>query len=270
MNLTEEQIERYSRQILLPDVGGAGQQKLLNARVLIIGAGGLGAPVALYLAGAGVGTIGLADGDAVDLSNLQRQILHFTEDLGRPKTQSEADKLCRLNPDVRVVTHPQRVTAANAVDLVSEYDFVIDGTDNFPAKFLINDACVLAGKPFSHAGILRLDGQTLTVLPRRTACFRCVFEEPPPPGAVPSCSQAGILGPVAGLIGCVQATEALKFILGLEDGLLAGRLLVMNARTMTFRTVTLKQNPACRVCGKNPTITAPEDYEQKACDLSAR
>lgn len=268
MNLTEEQIERYSRQIILKDVGGKGQMKLLESKVLIVGAGGLGAPAALYLAAAGVGTIGIVDGDAVDLSNLQRQIIHFTPDLEKPKVNSAREKLAKVNPDVTVKTYNTRLTSKNTMDIIKEYDFVIDGTDNFPAKFLINDACVLAGKPFSHGGILRFDGQTITYKPG-TACFRCIFSELPPKGVVPSCSEAGILGGVAGILGTIQATEALKFCLEIGN-LLTGRLLIFDALNMTFRNVTINKNPKCPVCGEQPSVTELKDYEQPVCDLKPR
>ena len=257
MNLTEEQIERYSRHIILQDVGGEGQEKLLNAKVLVIGAGGLGSPVSLYLAAAGVGHIGLIDADVVDLSNLQRQVIHFTPDLGRPKVESAKEKMQSINPDVKVTTYKEFFTASNALDILADYDFIIDGTDSFGAKFLINDACVMAGKPFSHAGILRFDGQTMTVLPG-TASYRCVFKEPPPLNAVPSCSQAGIWGAVAGMLGTIQATEALKYIIGAGD-LLTNRLLVVNALTMNFRTVKVKKSDI--------EITELKDVEQPVCDL---
>lgn len=265
MNLTENQIVRYSRHIILKDIGGAGQEKILNARVLIIGAGGLGAPAALYLAAAGVGTIGIADADAVDLSNLQRQIIHFTADVDRPKVQSAREKMTAINPDVRVNTYHARVTAENIADLIRAYDFIIDGTDNFPTKFLVNDACVFGGKPFSHGGILRFNGQTMTYLPGN-ACYRCVFLEPPPKGAVPTCSEAGILGAVAGMLGTIQAAEALRYIIG-KGRLLTNRLLTFNAFDMEFRTIDLHKNSACPVCGANPTITELIDYEPPACEL---
>ncbi|MFT5170501.1 MAG: molybdopterin/thiamine biosynthesis adenylyltransferase [Candidatus Marinamargulisbacteria bacterium] len=265
MNLKEEQIERYSRHIILKDVGGTGQEKLLDAKVLVIGAGGLGAPVSLYLAAAGVGTLGLIDGDVVDLSNLQRQVIHYTEDIGRPKVISAKEKIERMNPDVTVKTYQKLFTAENAFEILEDYDFVIDGTDSFPSKFLINDACVLAKKPFSHGGILRFDGQTLTHTPGH-ACYRCVFQTPPPKGAVPTCSQAGILGAVAGILGTIQAAEALRYLIGIGD-LLTNRLLVMNAMNMKFRTVLIKRNPKCAVCGDNPTITELAEAEQVVCDL---
>jgi len=268
MNLTEEQIERYSRHIILKDVGGAGQEKILQAKVLIIGTGGLGAPAALYLAAAGVGTIGLVDGDNVDLSNLQRQVIHFTADVNRLKVDSAREKIEALNPDVKVVTYPERVHAENIAAIIRDYDFIIDGTDNFPAKFLINDACVFHGKPFSHGGILRFDGQTMTYLPG-SACYRCVFNSPPPKGAVPTCSEAGILGAVAGMLGTIQAAEALRYILG-KGKLLTNRLLIFNALDMEYRQVNIRRNPECPICGERPTITKLVDYEQPVCDLRSR
>lgn len=265
MSLNEEQTIRYSRHILLKDVGGTGQERLLKGKVLIIGAGGLGAPAALYLAAAGVGTIGIVDADRVDLSNLQRQIIHFTPDLDRPKVESAREKIEAINPDVKVVTYLARVDSTNITEIIRDYDFVIDGTDNFPTKFLINDACVMEGKPFSHGGILRFDGQTFTYLPG-TGCYRCVFPAPPPKGAVPTCSEAGILGAVAGMLGTVQAAEALRYLLG-KGKLLTNRLLIFNALDMEYRTVGFKTNPACPVCGEHPTITELVEYEQPACDL---
>jgi molybdopterin/thiamine biosynthesis adenylyltransferase len=246
-----------------------GQQTLLASKVLIIGAGGLGAPASLYLAAAGVGTLGLVDADQVDLSNLQRQVIHHTADVGRNKVESAANKLRAINPDVTVHALHRRVEANNILDLIKGYDFVIDGTDNFPTKFLINDACVLGNKPFSHAGILRFDGQLMTVRPGASACYRCVFNAPPPPKAVPSCSQAGVLGAVAGVIGSLQATEALKFLLGL-DGLLTDTLLVWNAQRMNFRKVKVKRNPRCAVCGEQPTITTLHDEEAAVCDITGK
>ena len=265
MNLTDSQIDRYSRHILLKDVGGAGQEKLLNAKVLIIGAGGLGAPIALYLAAAGVGHLGIVDGDQVELSNLQRQVIHFTSDIGVPKVTSAAHKIAQMNPDVRVTTYHELVSSSNIMELISGYDFIVDGTDNFSAKFLINDACVLAQKPFSHGGILRFDGQTMTYVPGH-ACYRCVFLNPPPLNAVPTCSQAGILGAVAGILGTIQAAEVLKFIVGVGD-LLTDRLLIMNAKTMQFRSVAVRHNPKCPVCGDHPTVTSLIDYAGPVCDI---
>ena len=225
MNLNEEQIERYSRHIILQGVGGEGQEKLLNGKVLIIGAGGLGAPVALYLAAAGVGHIGIIDADVVDISNLQRQVIHFTPDIGRPKVESAKEKMNQINPDVKVTTYYDLFTKDNALDLLKEYDFVVDGTDSFPSKFLINDACVIAKKPFSHGGILRFDGQTMTHVPG-SASYRCVFKEPPPANAVPTCSQAGVFGAVAGMLGTIQAAEAVRYLTGVGD-LLTNRLLIL-------------------------------------------
>lgn len=266
MNLNEAQIERYSRHIILEEVGGAGQEALLAGRVLIVGAGGLGSPAALYLAAAGVGTVGLIDADVVDLSNLQRQVIHATADVGRPKVESAAAKMRALNPDVKVETHHGRLTAANALELVGRYDFVIDGTDNFPSKFLVSDACHFAGRPYSHAGILRFDGQTMTVRPGLTACYRCVFGAPPPAGAVPSCSQAGVLGVLAGVMGTLQATEAVKFLLGRGE-LLTDCLLVYNALKASFRKVPLKRNPRCPLCGAEPAIRELRDEAPAVCNL---
>lgn len=250
---TSAQVERYSRNILLREVGPEGQDKILNACVLIIGAGGLGSPAALYLAAAGVGTIGIADGDRVDLTNLQRQIIHSTPDVGRPKTESASEKMLRLNPDITVPLHPFRLDPGNIRDVISGYDFVIDGTDNFPSKFLINDACVMAGKPFSHGGVLRYYGQSLTYVSGH-ACLRCLFPEPPAPGESPSCSEAGVLGVTAGFLGTLQAAEALKFILGMP-GLLTDVLFHFDIQSMNFGSVKVKANPRCPLCGNDPVIT---------------
>lgn len=266
MSLTEQQMERYSRHIILEQVGGAGQEKLLASKVLIVGAGGLGAPAALYLAAAGVGTIGIVDGDKVDLSNLQRQIIHHTPDVGKDKVLSAQNKIRAINPDTEVITYNKRVTAQNVAEIIRGYDFVIDGTDNFPAKFLVNDACYFEKIPFSHAGILQFDGQLITVLPGRTTCYRCIFGAPPPANAVPSCSQAGVLGVLAGAIGSLQATEAIKSLLGI-GGLLTNTLLTYNALSMEFRKVRLSRNPDCPLCGRNPQITELKDEEQIVCDL---
>ncbi|GHV57525.1 adenylyltransferase [Deltaproteobacteria bacterium] len=266
MSLSNEQLERYSRHILLKEVGVKGQKKLLQSRVLIIGAGGLGAPAALYLAAAGVGVIGLADHDKVELSNLQRQIIHTTPDIGKPKVESARESLAAVNPEVRVAIHPDLVKAANIMELISGYDFILDGTDNFAAKFLINDACVLGGKPFSHAGILRFQGQMLTYIPGQGPCYRCVFETPPPPEAVPTCRQAGVIGAMAGVIGSLQALEAVKYLAGLGRPL-TGALLTYDALKMEFRKIKLSPRPGCAVCGEHPTLTAPEDYEQAVCEL---
>ena len=219
MGFTEEQITRYSRHILLPEVGGKGQKKLSQAKIFVIGAGGLGSPVALYLAAAGIGTIGLIDSDIVDISNLQRQVLHHTPDVGRSKVQSAKEKIAALNPDVNVETYETRFGQENAIDLIKPYDIVIDGVDNFPAKFLINDACYFSKKPLIHGGILRFEGRVFSILPGQSACYRCIFKQPPPAGLVPSCQEAGIIGAVAGIIGTIQATEAIKIVLGIGQPL---------------------------------------------------
>ena len=266
MAFTNEQLERYSRHIILKEVGVKGQKKLLNSKVLIIGAGGLGAPAALYLAAAGVGTIGIADADEVDLSNLQRQVIHTTADIGKPKVESARETMEAINPDVKVVTYYDFIAADNIMDIIQDYDFILDGTDNFPAKFLINDACVMAKKPFCHAGIIRFQGQLMTYVPGEGPCYRCIFQEPPPKDAVPTCKQAGVIGAMAGVIGCLQAMEAIKYITGAGE-LLTGYLLTYDALTMQFRKVKLpKRVASCGVCGDNPTITELIDYEQAECD----
>lgn len=264
-DFTEEELLRYSRHILLKDVGVEGQEKIRNGKVLVVGAGGLGAPVALYLAAAGVGTIGIVDGDVVDLSNLQRQVIHFTGDVGHPKVESARDKMLAINPNVKVNTIREFLMSDNALDIIKDYDFIVDGTDNFPVKFLINDACVMAGKPFSHGGILRFEGQTFTHLPG-TACYRCLFKSPPPANAVPTCSQAGVLGAIAGMLGTIQAAETLKYLTGVGE-LLTNKLLTFNARTMDFRKINTRRQASCAICGDNPTITELIDYEQAVCDL---
>ena len=259
MAFTNEQLERYSRHIILKEVGAKGQKKLLNAKVLIIGAGGLGAPAALYLAAAGVGTIGIADADEVDLSNLQRQVIHTTADVGKAKVQSAKETMEAINPDVTVNTYRTFIDSENILDIIKDYDFVIDGTDNFPAKFLINDACVMAKKPFSHAGIIRFKGQLMTYVPGQGPCYRCVFKNPPPKDAVPTCKQAGV-------IGSLQAMEAIKYILGVGD-LLTGYLLTYDALKMEFRKIKLPSDTSkCPICGEHPTITRLIDYEQVECD----
>ena len=234
--------------------------------MLIIGAGGLGAPAALYLAAAGVGTIGIVDADVVDLSNLQRQVIHTTNDIGKKKVESAAETMRAINPDVKVNTYYEFVSSDNILDLISEYDFILDGTDNFPAKFLINDACVMAKKPLSHAGIIRFKGQLTTIIPGEGPCYRCVFKEPPPKDAVPTCREAGVVGAVAGVIGCLQAMEAVKYITGAGD-LLTGRLLTYNALRSQFRTVPLPRDSHCAVCSGERTIHVPFDYELPVCDL---
>ncbi len=261
---SEEQVTRYSRHILLPEVGGKGQKKIGQARVLIVGAGGLGSPAAFYLAAAGVGTIGLIDGDVVDLSNLQRQMIHRTADIGRPKVDSARDRILALNPGVKVETHYARLTADNALDLIGRYDIVLDGVDNFPAKFLINDACFFARKPLVHGGILRFDGRVFTILPGKSACYRCVFKQPPPPGLVASCQEAGVIGALAGVIGTIQATEVLKLILG-RGRLLTDRFLDYDARLTRFREINISKNPHCPLCGDRPEITHLVEHEPEVC-----
>ena len=226
----------------------------------------MGSPALLYLAAAGVGTIGIVDNDKVDMTNLQRQVIHHTDDVGTEKVVSSANKIKTINPDVTVKSYHQLAKADNITDILREYDFVIDGTDNFPAKFLINDACYFEKKPFSHAGILKFDGQLITVLPGKTACYRCIFNYPPPPGKVPSCSQAGVLGVLAGVIGSLQATEAVKYLLNLGE-LLTDKLLTYDALKMNFRVINLSRNPECPLCGEKPEITELKDEEQQICDL---
>jgi molybdopterin/thiamine biosynthesis adenylyltransferase len=266
MAFSNEQLERYSRHIILQEVGAKGQKKLMDAKVLIIGAGGLGSPAALYLAAAGVGTIGIADADNVDLSNLQRQVIHTTADVGKAKVLSAKETMQAINPDVAVNTYNLFVASDNIMELIADYDFVIDGTDNFPAKFLINDACVLSKKAFSHAGIIRFKGQLMTYVPGKGPCYRCVFREPPPPEAVPTCRQAGVIGAIGGIIGSLQAMEALKFIIG-KGELLTGSLLTYDALKMDFRKIKLPNVKNCAVCGDNPSILQPFDYAQAACEL---
>lgn len=263
---TDEQIERYSRHIILKEVGVKGQKKLCNGKVLIIGAGGLGSPAALYLAAAGVGTIGIADADEVDLSNLQRQVIHTTADIGKPKVESAKETMEAINPDVKVITYHEFLSSENIMDIIKDYDFILDGTDNFPAKFLINDACVMAKKPFCHAGIIRFKGQLMTYVPGEGPCYRCVFKNPPPKDAVPTCKQAGVIGAMAGVIGCLQALEAVKYLTGAGE-LLTGYLLTYDALTNTFRKIKLPSDTHnCPVCGDHPTITKLIDYEQAECD----
>lgn len=256
-SLTTEQIERYSRQILVPDFGGKGQIRLRQGRVLIIGAGGLGSPIAFYLAAAGVGTLGLIDPDNVELSNLQRQILHATTDLGKAKVESGKETLTGLNPDVEVITYALRLDSDNVAGLFAEYQFIIDGSDNFETKFLVNDAAVRLRKAYSHAGIVRWQGQTMTVIPGKTACYRCLFKEPPPPAEILNCQQSGILGAVAGTIGSIQATEAIKYLIGFEEGLLTDRLLTYDARAMKFHQVEVTKDPDCTACRLLMTTEPP-------------
>ena len=269
MKFSEEYLERYSRHIILEEVGIKGQMKISKSRVLIIGVGGLGSPVALYLAAAGVGTIGIADADNVDLSNLQRQIIHFTEDVGTSKVGSAERKLKALNPEVRVIQYSEFLNASNISEIVREYDFVVDGTDNFASKFLINDVCILERVPFSHGGILRFEGQTITVKPHETACYRCLFNEAPPPGSVPTCSSAGIMGAIAGMLGSIQAAEAIKSISGVGTPL-HNSLLHFDAKTMDFRKMKVRRNRQCPICGENPSIAELVDGAQAICDLTGK
>lgn len=266
LGFTEDQIERYSRHIILPELGGVGQRKLLASSALIIGAGGLGSPAAQYLVAAGIGKLGLVDMDVVDLSNLQRQVLHHTPDVGHPKLKSASRKLRAMNPDTEIITYETRLLAHNALDVIREYDVVIDGTDNFPARYLINDACVLLKKPLIHAGIFRFDGQILVIMPGEGPCYRCLFPDPPPAGLVPSCQEAGILGAVAGVLGVLQAAETIKVLCGIGEPLV-GRLLIYDALKADFRRVRIPRDPYCQVCGPNPTITELEDLELAPCQL---
>ncbi len=249
MGFSEAQIERYGCQLILPEIGRQGQQRLAQAKVLIIGAGGLGSPAALYLAAAGVGTLGILDDDTVELSNLHRQILHTTNDVGRAKSQSAKARLDALNPGVTCLAIQERLTRANALDHLAGYDVIVDGSDNFPTRYLVNDACVALNKPLVHGGIVHLNGQLMTILPRRSPCFRCVFPEPPSPDAIPSCQQAGVLGSVAGVIGSLMAHEALKVLLEIGDPLV-GRLLVFDGTMSRFREVPIRRNPQCPTCGE--------------------
>lgn len=256
----DEQIRRYSRHIVLPEVGGKGQRRLLDSSVLVIGAGGLGSPVALYLAAAGVGRIGIVDFDAVDLSNLQRQILHGSEDVGRPKVESARDRLAALNPDVRVEPHRMALSSENALGLIERYDLVVNGCDNFPTRYLLNDACVFLGKRWVDGSLLRFEGQVTCFVPG-SGCYRCLFPEPPPPGLVPSCQEAGVLGVLCGVIGSLQALEAIKLLLEVGSPLV-GRLLFFDALGGEFRRLNVRRNPACPVCGDSPTITRLVDYHE--------
>lgn len=256
--LTPDQVKRYHRHLIMPEVGGKGQRRLANAKVLVVGAGGLGSPASIYLAAAGVGTIGIADFDVVDYSNLQRQILHGTEDIGRPKVDSAADTLSRINPTVRVVKHNEPLSSANAREIVRPYDIVVNGTDNFPTRYLINDVAQFEGKPLVDGSIMRFDGQ-LTVYAPGHGCYRDLFPTPPPAGAVPSCAEAGVLGVLPGIIGSMQALEAIKLILGVGEPLI-GRMLIFDGLSMEFRELRLRKDPNCPVCGDHPTITEPVDY----------
>src|SRR5579884_1558225 len=259
--LTNEEIARYSRHLILPEVGLEGQKKLKAAKVLCVGTGGLGAPLAYYLAAAGIGTLGLVDFDKVDESNLQRQIIHSTKDVGRPKIDSAAEKLQALNPYLKIVKHETMLTSANALDIIKDYDIIADGTDNFPTRYLVNDACVLSGKPNAYASIFRFEGQASVFATEEGPCYRCLYPEPPPPGLVPSCAEGGVLGILPGLLGIIQATEVIKLILGKGEPLI-GRLLLVDALGMKFRELKLRKNPDCPVCGTHPTVTKLIDYNQ--------
>jgi adenylyltransferase/sulfurtransferase len=259
--LTTDELSRYSRHLILPEVGMQGQRKLKAARVLCVGTGGLGSPLAFYLAAAGIGTLGLVDFDVVDLSNLQRQIIHSTRDIGRKKLDSAAEKLTALNPALNVVKHETMLTSANALDILKDYDIVADGTDNFPTRYLVNDACVLLGKPNVYGSIFRFEGQASVFATEAGPCYRCLYPEPPPPGLVPSCAEGGVLGILPGLVGVIQATEVLNLILGAGEPLI-GRLLLVDALAMRFRELKLRKNPECPVCGPHPTVTQLIDYQQ--------
>jgi adenylyltransferase/sulfurtransferase len=261
VNLSQQEVARYSRHLIMPEVGMDGQKRLKAASILLIGAGGLGSPLGLYLAAAGVGRIGLVDFDVVDFSNLQRQVLHGTPDVGRPKLRSAADRLRAINPEVQLDLYETRLTSANALSIFAPYDIVIDGTDNFPTRYLVNDACVLLHKPNVYGSIFRFDGQASVFWPPHGPCYRCLYPEPPPPGEVPSCAEGGVLGILPGLVGCIQATEAVKLILGKGTPLI-GRLLLYDALQMRFQEFKVRRNPKCPMCGDRPTITGLIDYEQ--------
>jgi sulfur-carrier protein adenylyltransferase/sulfurtransferase len=261
VGLDKMQIQRYSRHLIMPEVGMEGQRKLRRARVLVVGAGGLGSPALSYLAASGVGTIGIVDFDVVDLTNLQRQIIYTTDDVGRPKLEAATERIRGINPEVRVRTHAARLTSDNALQILGDYDVVVDGTDNFPTRYLVNDACVMLGKPDVYGSVFRFDGQASVFCLPDGPCYRCVYPAPPPPGLVPSCAEGGVLGVLPGIIGTIQATEAVKLILGKGESL-AGRLLVLDGMKMRFRELKLGKDPECPVCGEHPTVTKLVDYEQ--------
>ncbi|MCH7651186.1 MAG: molybdopterin-synthase adenylyltransferase MoeB [Nitrospinae bacterium] len=260
-DFTDEQIERYSRHIILPEVGGVGQRKILDAHVLMIGAGGLGSPAAYYLAAAGIGHLGIVDFDKVDLSNLQRQIIHSTERIGMLKTESAKKTITALNPDVDVTLYNERINSQNIKELFEGYDYIVDGSDNFATRFLVNDACVLMGKTNIHGSIFRFEGQATVFEPQDGPCYRCLYPEPPPPGLVPNCQEGGVLGVLAGIIGNIQAVETLKLVLGIGESL-SGKLLIYDALNTEFKKLTLKRDANCPVCGDNPTIKELIDYEE--------
>jgi molybdopterin/thiamine biosynthesis adenylyltransferase/rhodanese-related sulfurtransferase len=259
--LTNDEIQRYSRHLILPEVGMEGQQKLKAAKVLCVGTGGLGSPLAFYLAAAGIGTLGLVDFDVVDFTNLQRQIIHSTKDVGRPKLDSAEEKLTALNPFMKIVKYNTMLTSANAMEIIRDFDIVADGTDNFPTRYLVNDACVLSGKPNAYGSIFRFEGQASVFATKDGPCYRCLYPEPPPPGLVPSCAEGGVLGILPGLVGVIQATEVIKLILGKGEPLI-GRLLLVDSLSMRFRELKLRKNPDCPVCGTHPTVTKLIDYDQ--------
>jgi sulfur-carrier protein adenylyltransferase/sulfurtransferase len=259
-SLTVEEVRRYSRHLIIPDVAMAGQKRLKNARVLAIGAGGLGSPVLMYLAAAGVGTLGIVEFDTVDESNLQRQIIHGQSDIGRSKAQSARDSIHEINPLVKVVLHEVRLDNDNVFEIFSQYDLIVDGTDNFATRYLVNDACVLLGKPYVWGSIYRFDGQASVFWAENGPCYRCLYPEPPPPGMVPSCAEGGVLGVLCASIGSIQATEAIKLLTGIGESLV-GRLMIYDALEMSYRTVQIRKDPECPICGKNPTITELIDYE---------
>ncbi len=261
VTLTPNEVARYSRHLIMPEVALEGQKRLKAASILLIGAGGLGSPLGLYLAAAGIGRIGLVDFDVVDFSNLQRQIIHGTPDVGRPKLQSAKERINAINPEVLIDLYETKLTSANALEILKPYDVIIDGTDNFPTRYLVNDACVLLKKPNVYGSIFRFDGQASVFHPPHGPCYRCLYPEPPPPGEVPSCAEGGVLGILPGLIGCIQATEAVKLILG-KGSALVGRLLLYDALQMSFQEFKVRRNPKCPMCGDNPTITKLIDYEQ--------
>jgi adenylyltransferase/sulfurtransferase len=265
---TEDQVLRYSRHIILPKIGAVGQRKLMDARVVCIGAGGLGSPAAMYLAAAGVGTLGIVDFDRVDVTNLQRQLLHDTDDVGRPKVDSAAERLNDINPEVNVVKHNVVLSSDNAFDILGGYDLVVDGSDNFPVRYLVNDATQMLGMPLVYGSIYQFDGQASVFMPGQgTPCYRCLFPEPPPPGTVPSCAEGGVFGVLPGIVGSIQAVEAIKIITGIGEPLV-GRLLLFDALQMDFTSVNLRWNPDCPVCGENPTVTELIDYDA-FCGLAA-
>jgi sulfur-carrier protein adenylyltransferase/sulfurtransferase len=261
VHLSNEEIARYSRHLIMPEVALDGQKKLKKAKVLTIGAGGLGSPLALYLAAAGVGTIGIVDFDVVDESNLQRQIIHGTSDIGRPKMESARDRIKDINPNVEVIAYEEALTSENALEIFEDYDVIVDGTDNFPTRYLVNDACVLTGKPNVYGSIFRFEGQASVFWAEEGPCYRCLYPEPPPPGLVPSCAEGGVLGILPGAIGTIQATETVKLILGIGEPLI-GRLLLYDALGMSFREMKLRKDPNCPVCGENPTVTELIDYQE--------